>query len=65
MIKTAITCVNGMTLVFDKRGRQIPTYQGQYQEVKERILKDAPSDAIFGYFPDYESELRVVPREEW
>lgn len=66
MIKTVIRCADGMTLVFDKRGRQIPKYQGQYQEVKESILKDAPPDAVFGYFPDdYESELRVVPREEW
>jgi len=54
-----------MVMVFDKRGEQIPEYQGQYQEVKESILKDAPSDTIFGYFPDYEAELRVVPREEW
>jgi len=65
MIKTVIKCQNGTVMVFDKRGEQIPQYQGQYQEVKENILKDAPSDTIFGYFPDYEAELRVVPREEW
>jgi len=65
MIKTAIKCPNDIVMVFDKRGRQVPEYQGQYQEVKEGILKDAPSDAIFGYFLNYESELRAVPREEW
>jgi len=65
MIKTVIKCQNEMVMVFDKKGEQVPEYQGQYQEVKESILKDAPSNAIFGYFPDYDSELRVVPREKW
>ena len=65
MIKTAIKCPNGIVMVFDKGGRQVPEYQGQYQEVKEGILKNAPPDAIFGYFLNYESELRAVPREEW
>jgi len=54
-----------MLMVFDERGRQVPEYQGQYDEVKEKILKDAPPDTLFGYFLDYDSELRVVPREEW
>jgi len=65
VIKTAIKCPNGMVMVFDKRGEQVPEYQGQYREVKESILKNAPPDAIFGYFPNYEAELRAVPREEW
>ncbi len=65
MIKTAIKCPNDIVMVFDKGGRQVSEYQGQYQEVKEGILKNAPPDAIFGYFFNYESELRVVPREEW
>ena len=65
MIKTAIKCQNGMVMVFNKKGEQVPQYQGQYQEVKESILKDAPSDAIFVYIFNYESELRIVPKEEW
>ena len=65
MIKTAIRCPNGMLMVFDERGRQVVEYQGQYDEVKEKILKDAPPDTLFGYFLDYDSELRVVLREEW
>ena len=64
-IKTAIRCQNDMVMVFDKKGEQIPEYQCQYEEVKEKILKDAPPDAIFGCFPDYETELQIVPREEW
>ena len=65
MIKTAIKCANGIVMVFDEKGEQVPEYQGQYPEVKESILKDAPSNAIFGYFFNYESELRIVPREKW
>ena len=65
MIKTAIRSQNNMVMVFDEDGEQIPEYQGQYEEVKESILKDAPPNAVFGYFPDYETELEIVPREEW
>jgi len=65
VIKTVIKCANGMTLVFDKRGEQIPKYQGQYGEVKGKILKNAPTDAVFGYFPNEESELKIISKEEW
>ena len=65
MIKTVIRCSNNMVIVFDKKGEQIPEYQGQYEEVKRKILKDAPLNAVFGRFPDYETELQIVPREEW
>ena len=64
-IKTVIKSQNGMVMVFDEKGEQIPEYQGRYDEVKETILKDAPPNAIFGYFPNCEAELKVVPREEW
>ena len=63
-IKTVIKSYNGMVIVFDNRGEQIPEYQGQYQEVKEKILNEAPLNAVFGCFPDYETELEIVPREE-
>lgn len=65
MIKTAIRCPDDMVMVFDKEGEQIPEYQGQYQEVKESILEDAPLNAVFAYLSDFEPELRKVPREEW
>ena len=64
-IKTVIRCQNDMVMVFDKEGEQIPEYQGQYEEVKESILKNAPSDAIFGHLPDYETELQRVSRNDW
>jgi hypothetical protein len=65
VIKTVIKSVDGMVMVFDQRGEQVPEYVGQYKEVHEKILRDAPPEARFGYFPDGQMELRMVPRERW
>ena len=65
MIKTAIRCPSNMVMVFDEKGEQIPEYQGQYEEVMKDILGDAPLSAVFAHLPDYEPELREVPRKEW
>ena len=65
MIKTVIRCPDDMVMVFDERGEQIFEYQGQYQAVKESILKDASLSTVFGHLSDCEPELRKVPREEW
>ena len=65
MIKNAIRCPNNMVIVFDRKGEQIPEYQGQYEEVKENILKDAPLNTVFTYLSDFEPELQKVSREEW
>ena len=65
MIKTVIRGSNNMVMVFDKDGEQIPEYQGRYEDVKESILRDTPLNTVFGYFPPNESELEIIPREEW
>ena len=52
MIKTVTKSADGMVMVFDRMGEQIPQYQGQYQEVKALILRDAPPEARSGCFPD-------------
>ncbi len=65
MIKSVIKTPKNMVIVFDKKGEQVPEYQGQYEEVKEKILRDAPPDTLFGYFLNYETELEIVPRGEW
>ncbi len=65
MIEAIIRCPNNMVIVFDGEGEQVPEYQGQYEEVKENILKDAPPDAIFALLSNYEPELHKIPREEW
>jgi len=65
VIKSAIKAQNGMVLVFDEKGEQIPKYQGQYEKVKPPILEQAPPSAVFSYALDGETELKTVPREEW
>ena len=65
MIKTVMRFRNNMVMVFDKGGEQIPEYQGQYEKVKESILKDALPDAIFALGFSDAGELREVPREKW
>ena len=65
MIKSLIRFQNDMVLVFNEDGEQIPEYQGQYHEVKEGILKDAPPEAVFGHWFDYETDITTVSREEW
>jgi len=65
MIKSVIRCPNDMVIVFDQDDEQIPQYQGRYEELKERILKDAPPEAVFGHWFDYEADIRTVSREEW
>ena len=66
MIKSVYKWQDGIVMVFDKKGEQIPEYQGQYEDVKESILKDAPPDTVFSHgFWDEAELLKVVPREEW
>ncbi|MFC2020912.1 hypothetical protein ACFLU1_03865 [Chloroflexota bacterium] len=65
MITTAIRCPNNMVMVFDEKGEQVPEYQGQYEEVRGSILKDAPLDAVFGYLFDTSPEIIEIPKGEW
>jgi len=65
MIKTAIRFQNNMVMVFDKEGEQIPIYQGQYEDVREIILRDAPPDAVFAHGFTDAGELRKVSQKEW
>lgn len=65
MIRTVIRCQNDMVMVFDDQGKQTPEYQGQYQEVRGNILKNAPPTTVFAYDFTTSGELRKVAREEW
>ena len=65
MIKSIIKTSSNMVIVFDADGEQIPEYQGQYEQVKKRILKDATPEALFGHWLDYETDIKTVSREEW
>ena len=65
VINSVIKTQSGMVLVFDDKGEQIPEYQGRYEKVRLRILKDAPPSAVFSHAFDCESDLKTVLREEW
>ena len=65
MIKTIIRVQNDMVMVFDTEGEQIPKYQGQYEDVKGSVLKNAPPEAVFAHWFDYGDEPETVPREGW
>lgn len=56
MIDHVIKFDNGMVMVFDEYGDYLPEYQGRYEEVRDKILADAPQSARF---------FRAIPREEW
>ena len=38
---------NGLVMVFDQYGEQMPAYQGRYIDVRALILRDAPAGAKF------------------
>ncbi len=65
MIKTVIKSQNDMVIVFDKKGEQVPEYQGRYGVVRESILEDAPPDTVFANGFTEAAELRKVSREAW
>ena len=65
MIKIAIRFPDNMVGVFDTEGEQIPKYLGQYEDVKDGILRDAPPDAVFAYWFNHDTKPETLPREEW
>ncbi len=65
MIKSVIRAPNGIVMAFDENGEQIPEYQGHYEKVKKRILKDAPPGTLFGHWVDYQPDIITVPKENW
>ncbi|HEY82061.1 MAG TPA: hypothetical protein G4O01_02085 [Dehalococcoidia bacterium] len=64
-IKTAIRLKNGMVMVFDSKGEQIPEYQGWYEVVRGSILRDAPPSAMFCHWFDCEAAPEIVYQEVW
>jgi len=67
MIKLIIRTSNNMVLVFDDEGEQIPEYQGYHNgPLKNKIVQDAPADAIFGHTINSRGETHLVrDREMW
>ena len=65
MIKTVIRARNDMVMVFNGEGEQIPGYQGQYDDVKERILSDAPAGAVFNHWFGCSLKPDIVAGKKW
>lgn len=63
MIKSVLR-VDDKVLVFDENGEQLYEYQGQYQELREKILRAAPPNTAFRRITAG-NELETVPRKEW
>lgn len=57
---------NGMVMVFDQHGCQMPKYQGIYNEVRNLIIENAPRDAIM-YSAIWKNSFdrKKVNRDEW
>ena len=65
MIKTVIRVRNNMVMVFDSKGEQIPEYQGYYEDVKEKILSDAPEGTLFNHWFNRSLEPESIAGESW
>lgn len=65
MIRTVIRINNNMVMVFDEEGEQIPWYQGDYDDVRERILADASPGSVLQHWFGRSPEPQVVPSEVW
>jgi hypothetical protein len=64
-VKTVIRLSNDMVIVFDGAGEQIPEYQGQYEDVRDRILREAASGTMFRHWFGYSLEPVAVLAEKW
>lgn len=64
MINQVVKFQNGIVMVFDEKGEQMTQYQGQYEEVKAKILADAPESAGF-FHGAWNAPLTAVCRKEW
>jgi hypothetical protein len=64
-IKSVIRCPNNMVIVFGEDDEQVSEYQGRYEEVRARILRDAPPAAIFGHWLECTTDIKTVSREKW
>ena len=65
MIKTVIRTSNNMVMVFNDEGEQMPEYQGRYEDVRDKILKDAPAGNVFNHWFSHSLEPAKVLAEKW
>ena len=65
MIKTVIRTKNGMVMVFDERGEQMPEYQGRYDDVREMIVANAAAGSVFNHWFGCSQQPESLPVERW
>ena len=65
MIETVIRFKNDMVVVFDVEGEQMPEYQGQYDDVKESILRDVPPGSKFAHWFGRGDGPENIDRDSW
>lgn len=53
-----------MVIVGNEFGIQLAEYQGSYDTVKDKILKDAPDSALF-YHAIWGGPITKVEKKEW
>lgn len=56
MIQSVIIWANGLVMAFDENMNQIPGYQGHWQDVIKKVMKDAP-DTTAWRIGDWEGGL--------
>ena len=64
MIDEVIKLPNGLVVVFDEEGEQMPEFQGRYQDVRAKILAQAPEGANF-FHGGYPLEKNPIARKDW
>lgn len=64
-IKLVIRLKNDLVMSFDAGGEQLAAYQGRYEEVKQKILRDATPDTEFVHWSDEAINAGTVAREDW
>lgn len=64
MIDHVIKFQNGIVIVFDEKGEQVPEYQGLCEEVRDKIMADAPPSARF-FRAVWMVYGDAIPREQW
>lgn len=65
MIATVIRTGNGMVMVFDEQGCELPEYQGPYDRVKKLVLLNVSRDTVFEHWFGTELAPNVVRALEW
>ncbi len=65
MITKIIRLKNDMVMVFDENGEELPEYQGRYDDVRDRIVADAPTGAVFNHWFGHSLKPDIVPTKKW